>query len=272
MAFNILLDNKKSDTEKFYLYSPTGINKFYIIPGDMDSSLQGDYELIQDSEYSSGWEKGIYLYNDSVLFSRIMKNSQCVSELSERIKYLHESVLSAENVNNKAKELSEIVKEHLYLPPDMMYARVSSDNYDALLSMLPAQLDNNYYAYYDSILTPWPFHINEPLLKEGHVVLTWDESYILEGNITYDVKLSKSWDFASVIKAESNLSSTSFDVGALQPGQYFVSVRAKSDNGTGQEQEAYEYYNTETEKVAHGVMCFYVNEDGTLVKSFFDES
>ncbi len=269
MAFNILMDNKDTDTEKFYLYSPTGVDKFFIIPGDMDGSLRSDHEIMQDPKYSPGWEKGIFLYNDSLLFSRIMKNDHCVSELSERIKYLHESVLSAENVGAKSKELSAIVKERLYMPPDVMFARVTSAGYDELLSKIPEQMDNNYYAYYDSLLTPWPFHIKEPTVKDGHVILSWDESYILEGNITYDVELSRSWDFASLTKADSDLTATSIDVGALNTGQYFVRVRAKADNDTEQIQEAYEYYNTEKGSTVHGVMCFYVNDDGTVTESVF---
>ncbi len=269
MAFNILVDNKDTDTQNFYLYSPTGTEKFYIIPWDMDGALRSDYELLRDPYYSAGWEKGIYLYTDSQLFSRIIKSKHCVNDLSKYIAELHESILSGENVSVRANRLSESVKEHLYLPPDMTYARVTADDYDMLLNMLPEQMDRNYYAYYDSLETPWPFHINEPKMKDGNVILNWDESCILEGSVSYEVELSDSWDFTEKIKDETNVTQTTLDVGHLEPGQYFVRITAVSDNGTGLKQEAYEYYNSETKTKVHGVFCFYIKDDGTVVQSTF---
>ncbi len=271
MAFNILMDNKKTDTENFYLYSPMGVNKFYIIPWDNDGALRSDYERLRDPDYSEGYEKGIYLYTDSILFSRILKSRHCVDKLSEKIKELHESELSSENVSKRAKKLGDKVKKYLYRIPDASYARVTEENYDKLLEMIPEQIEKNYYAYYDSLETPWPFHIKDPELKDGHVIINWDESSMINGKISYDVEISDSWSFGSKLAQGTDLEDTKFDAGKLAPGQYFVRVYAKSDNGTGLKQEAFEYYNTEKKTTVHGVLCFYVKEDGTVVKSTFQE-
>ena len=266
MAFNILMDNKDTDTENFYLYSPLGYEKFYFIPGDMDGSLREDYELMRDPDYNPGWEKGIYLYNDSVLFSKILKNKECVNKLSDYVKELHESVLSPENVSQKANELSKSVKPYLFSLPDMKYAKVTDTEYDKLTSMIPEQMEENYYTYFDSILTPWPFHINEPIVKNRNIILNWDASYILEGNVSYDITLSDTWSLKNVLMNKTDLTDTSLDIGSLEPGQYFVKVTAKSDNDYDLQQEAYEYYNSETKKTVHGVMCFYVDDDGKVTK------
>ena len=264
MAFNILMDNKDTDTENFYLYSPLGYDKFYFIPGDMDGSLRGYYEQLRDPDYDPGWERGIYLYTDSVLFSKILKNKQCVNKLSDRIKQLHESVLSTDNVAEKAAELSKVVKPYLFSLPDMKYAKVSEVEYDKLISGIASQIEDNYYSYYDSILTPWPFHINEPTVNNGNITLNWDESYIINGNISYDVTLSDTWSFKKVLINKTDLTDTSLEIGYLAPGQYFLKVTAKSDNEYDLQQEAYEYYNTETKKTIHGIICFYVKDDGTV--------
>ena len=266
MAFNILMDNKDTDTEKFYLYSPLGYEKFYFIPGDMDGALREQYELIRDPDYDAGWEKGIYLYTDSVLFSKIIRNKECVNKLNEYIKNLHESVLSPDNVSEKATELSKTVKPYLFSLPDMKYARVTKEEYDKLVSGISSQMEDNYYSYYDSILTPWPFHINEPSVKDGRIVLNWDASYIINGNISYDVTLSDTWSFKKVLLNKTDLTTTGLEIDSLAPGQYFLKVVAKSDNGYDLQQEAYEYYNTETKKTIHGIMCFYVKEDGSITK------
>ncbi|WP_031548682.1 CotH kinase family protein [Oribacterium sp. FC2011] len=265
MALNILMDNKDTDTEKFYLYSPVGSEKFYFIPGDMDGSLRADYRLVRDQDYSAGWEKGIFIFNDSVLFSKILKNRNCINKLSEYVKKLHNSVLSPDNVSEKAVELSKTVKPFLFSPPDMKFARVSEEEYGTLISEIPLQMEDNYYSYNDSLLTPWPFHIKEPtILDDDTITLNWEESFILDSNLTYDVTLSDSWGFNNILVSKTGLTKTSLNINSLEPGQYFLKVVAKSDNSYGLEQEAYEYYNTETKKTIHGVMCFYVMDNGSI--------
>ena len=86
--------------------------------------------------------------------------------------------------------------------------------------------------------------------------------------IKYNIELSDTWDFLKVVKKENGLGTTTYDAGNLAPGQYFVRVTAVSPDGI--EQEAYEYYNTELKTVVHGVMCFYVFEDGTVVRSDYE--
>ena len=267
MAFNILMDNKDTDTENFYLYCSTGTKKFYILPWDYDGVLRSDYELLRDADYSPGWEKGIFLYTESKLFSRMMKSQHCLNELSEYVTKLHESVLSEENIMKKVEEYSKLVKKHLYSLPDMGFARVSKDNYDKLIEKLREQIDTNFYAYYDSIETPWPFHILEPEKQGGNVVVRWEESYFIGGECTYSVTVSDSWDFKENIIDEHNVTGTELKVGKLETGQYFVRVTA--DTPAGHSQEAYEIYNTEKKTTVHGILCFYVMENGTVVQSVF---
>ncbi|MCR4806500.1 MAG: CotH kinase family protein, partial [Lachnospiraceae bacterium] len=267
MAFNILVDNKDADTGNFYLYSPTGSDKFYVIPWDYDGAFRYDYEKLRDEDYSPGWKKGVYIYNDSKLFSRMVRDEKCTNKLSERIAALHEGVLSGDNIHKKALELSRSVKSKLYSLPDMTYARVTEANYDMLIELLKNQADENYYAYYDSLETPAPFHIHEPGNKDGHVVISWDASDLLGGPVTYSLELSDSWDFTSKIKDETGIKETQMDVGELSEGQYFVRVKADTDKGLSQ--EAYEYYNTEQKTRVHGVMCFYVKADGSTVQSVY---
>ncbi|MCR5419401.1 MAG: CotH kinase family protein [Lachnospiraceae bacterium] len=269
MAFNILVDNKDTDTENFYIYSPTGSEKFYIIPWDFDGALRRDYEYLRDPAYAEDWERGIYIYTESKLFGRIIKSKYLTNELSEYITKLHEDVLTGAKVKEKAKELSEIVKPYLYELPDLTYARVTEKNYDILTDNFSELMDDYFYAYYDSLKTPWPFHINKPVNKDGKITVVWDESYLLEGDVTYSLELSDSWDFTNKLCNETGLKETSYEVGQLPPGQYFVKVSA--DAADGMRQEAYEYYNTEKKTCIHGVMCFYVLEDGTVIKSEYVE-
>lgn len=269
MAFNIIMDNKDTCTENFYLYSPTGSDTFYIIPWDNEGALRSDYELLRDETYEQGWQKGVYIYTGSRLFDRMLKSQHCINDLSERVAKLHEDVLSADNVSKRASRLAKEVKRRLYDLPDRAFARVTEANYDLLVSMIPTQIDNNFYAYYDSLETPWPFHILEPENRSGQIFIKWDESFLLEGDVSYSVDVSSSWDFENNLASGKNIKGTEFNAGELKPGQYFVRVRANRPGGLYQ--EAYEFYNTEKKSMVHGVLCFYVLQDGSVVASTFEE-
>jgi len=268
MAFNILVDNKDTDTENYYIYSPTGMDKFYFISWDNDGAFRSDYEKIKDADYDSGWKKGAFVYNDSVLFKRILDDEYCVGKLTERVDELHEGVMSGENVMQKAKQLAEITKKYVYDLPDRSYARVTSSNYDLLLEKLSNQIDENYYNYYQSIEGPWPFHINNPKMENGEVILNWDMSSAVGMDVTYSVQVDNSWDFNRPMFDMSEIKDNTCNIGHLEKGQYFVKVTAVSDNG--HEQEAIEYYNTEKKTKVNGVLCFYVLDDGSVVESLFE--
>ena len=267
MAFNILMDNKDTDTENFYLYSPTGSDKFYFIPWDYDGALREDYNILKDEDYSAGWEKGIYIYTESELFKRIISNEHSLGKLEEHVDKLHNSVLSAENVSNKAKALAEEVEPKLYTLPDRTYAKVTKENYEILVDKIEQRIDDNFYAFYDSIETPWPFHINDPEMDNENVIITWDEALNIKSGTTYSIELSDSWDFKNNIVNQTGLSETKYNLGNLETGEYFVRIRAYSESGMVQ--DAYEFYNTEKKTTIHGVVCFYVFDDGSVVVSRF---
>ncbi len=259
LAVNLLLDNKDTDTENFFLYRPLGHDQFYIIPWDFDGSLRENYERWRDPDYSPGWEKGIFLYTDSVLFSRMMSSVACTNTLSEYMAALHSGVFAGEVIQARAEALSDVVLSFLYDLPDRSYARVTEPVYEQLLAGIAEQVNDNFYTYYDSLMTPWPFHILAPeVAEDGRVRLRWEASHALEGEVTYSVELSRSWHFEETVLTAADLTDTSLDAGILPAGQYFLRVKARAESGYTQ--EAYEFYNTEKKSVVRGVLCFYIRE------------
>lgn len=257
IAFNLLLDNKDTGTENFYLYRPVEGKRFYIIPWDFDGALRKDYELLQDPDYAPGWQEGIFLFSESVLFQRILQSEYCTNELSEYVTALHDTILSGEAVLTAAEALAEEVTPLLYSKADRTYARVTEYDYKTLVSRLAEQVDENYYTYYDTLESPWPFHILEPEQKGGRVILRWEESTAMNMGVTYTVELDDSWNFDAPVLLLTDFEGTEYDAGQLPPGQYFLRVTAKSDSGYTQ--EAFENYNTEKKTVVRGVLCFYVS-------------
>ena len=227
MAFQILLDDPDTGTENFYLYSPTGSEKFYIIPWDGDGALRRDYERLRDPDWNPGREKGVFRFAGSVLFRRMLQNESCTNKLGEYIYQLYTTVLSPENVAEKAEALAELVLPQLYVMPDVAFARVTEADYRRLLEQLPQQIEENYYAYYDSLETPWPFHIHVPEQAEDGILLSWDEAFSADQAVSYTVELDDAWDFLEPLVRVQGMEGTSLSAGELSPGQYFVRVRAR---------------------------------------------
>ena len=192
-----------------------------------------------------------------------------MNRLSERITALHETTLAVDHITEHAGALAEITEEYLYRLPDRNFARVTKKDYSFLLDQLSEQVDNNYYAYYDSIERPWPFHIMEPERDGKDVILKWEESFLLKGKYDYSVELASDWSFEKNILSKDHVTDLSLNAGELQPGQYFVRVRANSESGYSQ--EAYEIFSTEKKSTVRGVLCFYVLDDGSIIQSVFEE-
>lgn len=268
MAFNILINNRDVDNENYYIYSPLGTERFYFISWDNDSALRSDYELLKDSEYDESESKGVFAFRNSVLFSRMLKSERCINKLGDKVEELYNNQLSPENVSARANELAGIVKPYTYSLPDMSFARVTEANYDKLVASIGNQIEKNYYDFYDSLLTPWPFEILEPKVSGGQVVIEWEESYFAGTNRSYTVEVDDSWDFATPFINQKDIKDNSYNIGKLSKGQYFVRITSVSENGI--QQKATNYYNSETKSRIYGVMCFYLLEDGTVVESVFD--
>ena len=269
LAFNILTGNKDTSTENYYLYSPTGSEKFYFISWDNDGAFRGDYEELRAPGQSAAWDTGIFSFYDNVLFARILEDDACISSLSAAVDTLYETYLTEPIVSSAVSRLTALAEEHVYSLPDKTFARVTQIQYDTLAAGIHEQIARNYYAYYDSLELPAPFHIREPEKQaDGSLRLSWADAARGKA-VTYHVTLDDSWDFAAPLLSKSGLSATEWVVDQLPAGQYFLSVTAQTADGKSQ--IAYETYSTEVKTTVYGVLCFYVLPDGSVHASYFNE-
>ncbi|MDY4516582.1 MAG: CotH kinase family protein [Lachnospiraceae bacterium] len=270
MAFHILMGNKDVEAGNYYLYSPQGIDKWYILSWDNDGSFEDAFRKIQDETCSSSWRKGIFPYISAVLYEKLLKDSTCRQELDAAVEDLRKNALSDEKLEEKIREYQAIVRPYVYSLPDRMYARLTEKDYDRLVAGLTDEVETNYQTYRDSLQEPWPFHIHEPQRKDKKLVLGWDASYLFgEGEVSYRVELARDYSFEECLVSEDGIRDTQLAIKKLPEGQYFLRVRAESDSGALQ--DTYEYYHTEAGNDIYSTMCFYVQTDGSIVVSTYDE-
>ena len=92
--------------------------------------------------------------------------------------------------------------------------------------------------------------------------MEWDASYDRDNEeITYSFTLASDYLFQNVIASEENLRLPVYDFTDLDPGTYFIRIRAR--NESGYEQDCYDYYSVDGLGKVYGARAFVVNEDGT---------
>lgn len=262
MAFHILMGNTDVLDGSYYLYNARGQDRWYFISWNNAGILEEGYNALDDISYDRSWQKGIFLFTDTVLFERILKDASCREALNAAVEDLKKNYLSEKNLQEKIDSYSQTVEEYLYRLPDVTYARVTREEYEELAQGLLSEVEENYAAYQESMSAAWPFHILTPENAGSQTVLSWEEAYRYDGGkVTYTVELARDYTFSENILQETT-EETSCRTDALAAGQYFLRVRAEGEDGI--RQDAYEYYGTEEGTKCCSTLCFYVQNDGSI--------
>ncbi len=263
MAFHILMGNRDVEQSNYYLYSPQGTEKWYILSWDNDGILPEAYARLRDADYDPSWNHGIFTLVSARLYERMLKDERCRAALDEAVENVLGGWLTDDELNERTERYAELIKDLVYDMPDEMYQRVSSANYDRLVRAIPDEIESNYEAYKASLNEPWPFHILAPEVQGKKLTLQWEPSYLYPGDApVYSVELSRDPNFTDKLVDVDSQTETSLETELLPEGQYFLRVRA--GDGQGSWQDAYEYYLTETDRTIHSTLCFYVLADGSV--------
>lgn len=88
LAFNLLMGNRDTTMQNYYLYSPLNGSKFYFIPWDGDASLMRYESSIEDGQPVADWEWGISNYWGIILHQRFLKNDKNREDLQAVVEVL----------------------------------------------------------------------------------------------------------------------------------------------------------------------------------------
>ncbi|MBE7014829.1 MAG: spore coat protein CotH [Ruminococcaceae bacterium] len=268
MAYQILMGNIDTQSRNFYIYSPLNIDKWYIIPWDNDGSLRRTELNLAGRSDNGGWEEGISNYWGNVLFKRALKSEKYVLALNRAIEEI-KAYLNYERVNEYVTTYASIVKPYLYRMPDIMYAPVTSGQFDYIVKNLANEIEANYLSYKESYEKPMPFFIGLPKKTEKGLYIECEGAFDFDlENITYNIQIAKDYRFSNVVANFENVLIPAVTIDMLPKGQYFIKVTAT--NASGYTQTAFDYYMA-SEGKQYGVKCFYVEADGTIVEDIYVE-
>lgn len=268
MAFNMMVGNIDTQSRNFYLYSPQNVDRWYIIPWDIDGMLRRtEYKLVGRTDYEE-WESGVSNYWGNVLFQRCLKSDTFRKALDNAVEDIR-SYLTPERVNSYVKTYAELLKPYVYSGRDLLNAPMTRTEYDKVVNGINDEIADNYKRYKDSLKKPMPFYIGVPQKKDDGYTVEWESSFDFYGeDITYTFELARDYGFkAPIVKKEGIMIPTaSFD--KLPAGQYFMRVTCQ--NESGQKQVAFDYYRLELGKI-YGTKCFYVDKDGKITEDIYTD-
>lgn len=269
MAFNLLVGNVDTQSRNFYIYSPQNVDRWYIIPWDIDGMLRRtEYQLVGRTDYEA-WESGVSNYWGNVLFQRCLKSEEYRKALDNAMEDL-KSIFVAELVDSYAKSYAQLLKPYVYSSIDLTYAPLTQAEYDMVVNGINEEIADNYRRYQESLKKPMPFYIGKPQEKDDGYVVEWESSYDFKGeDITYTFELSQDYNFNQTIVKETGFSIPTMEFSKLPAGQYFIRVTAT--NESGETQYAFDYYRLDLGKV-YGTKSFYVDQDGKIAEDVYVEN
>jgi len=261
MAFNILIGNYDTQSRNMYLYSPSNIDTWYILPWDYDDAFMKDENQLLNNNDGQEWEVGVSNYWGNVLFQRCLKSEEFRNELDSAITDIKENVLTSENISEKVEQYETVTRKYVYEYPDITNEALSSEEYDTIASGLPLLVDEYYDLYKESLQKPMPFYIGIPNKTDEGYVLNWDISYdFQQQDILYDMTLAKDPEMTEIIESYTGIWPT-YTFSILEPGNYYIKVTATDSDGNVQ--TAFDYYPVENGKI-YGVKAIVVNDDGSI--------
>lgn len=263
MAYNILVGNIDTQNQNFYLYSPHNSNKWYFLPWDYDAAL----ERLKRDEFGSYpddyWETGIANYWGGILHNRVLRSERYRTMLDNRINELMK-FLTPERLESMLQIYRPVVEPYIYRFPDSTYID-HPEYFGRQYELIPAEIENNYALYRESLEQPMPFYLGTPIIVGESLEFVWDESYDFDAeNISYHFEVSTDVDFQNIVFQKEIMNITSVDTELFPPGNYFWRVIAT--NESGKTQYPFDAYSDENSYPHPGMKYFNLTPDGQVIE------
>ena len=271
MAFHMLVGNYDVQSRNGFLYSPQNVDRFYLLSWDNDACFTKTEWELRGMQDGLGWERGVSNHWGQVLFQRALKLPEFRAALDAAVTDLVENYLTWDCIADAVTRYRGVVEPHLYARPDMLYAPLTQADYDEIAKAIPSEVQENLDSYHDSLKRPMPFFISTPMLDGDKLTLSWGASYDFDAEaITYDATLARDIDFTQVYEYGRDLTIPTMETTNPGEGQYFLKVEAKNESGNTQ--TAFDtYVRADDNNKVYGVVCFYIQVDGSLVRADADD-
>lgn len=254
-AVNLIMGNRDSSSNNFFLYSPLfSSNKWYFLPWDYDGTWNYHLQWDRENTLHHPFRDGLSLYSGWPWARRYFQDPNNLQALNDKIESL-EKIITKEQTKAFLDEYYSVVRPLVLQMPDVQLLPGNTDYFDIEFYSLSNVPKERVEIYYDNLQRPVPIFIGGPWIDEEKMNFTWWESYDYYGNdIFYDLKISETPDFSVLYYEQSGLQQTSWTINSFPTGTYYWTVTVR--NSRGDEQIPYEGYIDWDQTVYHGVKSF----------------
>ena len=263
MAVNIVVANKDTVSQNFFLFNPLYSDTFYFLPWDYDGSAR-------ETRYYAKWELGISNWWGIPLHEGFLKIKQNRDDLALMVDKIRASYITPSTIGERLDTYKPLMQPYLAQSPDVDELTQTAWNNE--LNVLIPRLDENIANYKSQIGAPMPFWQSHEY-SNAILTLKWDEAIDFEGDkIVYDLVCADNPDFNNSIISESNMSAENGKISITSWGEvsytkslnlnsgehYFMKVTAKEENNASSYQEAFDKEVIIGDKEYFGVLEFII--------------
>lgn len=243
LATNILMGNLDTNSQNFYLYSPTDSDAWYFLPWDYDGAWGFYEEPDQVGIAQPRWSQGLSNWWAVPLHRRFVSDPENLRDLIQRVEELRRDIITPVRTGKLLDGYHGIAEEYSGKEPDQEFLPLAGSEqqwkseFNGEFQRLPKVIDQNLEAFRAGLGRPMPFFLGEPVLGPGGWVFRWDPAVDLQGDgVTYDFQVSKSPLFraSDIIVERSKLVSADLTIAErLAPGAYWWRVTARDSKDPG---------------------------------------
>lgn len=202
-ALNILLDNKDTITQNFFLLNPKYSDKFYFLPWDYDG-------IGFERDTAPKWSKGLANWWMSPLHRKFLKIKKNRDDLDKMIYHLRNTYITDAKIHALLDKYKPVVEPYVTTLPDSRYLYGQwQSTFDFVRNDLVPGSIREYEATKGDPMPFWQF--SEKL--NGKFYVGWEKSVDLENDpIVYSLKIADNPDFNNTIISEDSLDENSSEI------------------------------------------------------------
>lgn len=247
LGTNILFGNFDTMSSNYYLYSPLNSEKWYFLPWDFDKGLGLDKER---PDMLPEWQQGIQRYWGTIIHRRYLKDPNNVEALKAKIDELAE-IINPDQTKRLLDGFYPTVAPVVTSEPDLRFLNIEVSAYESSFRSLETITEAYRADFIRSLETPMPIFLHHT--REGDKdVFRWDASYDLQNDaLTYRFELSRSPKFETLLEEQTDMTTFSHALPALDPGRYYWRVIVTDTDGNTQ--MPFDYYKDNNRYLYWGI-------------------
>jgi len=197
MALNLVMANKDTVSQNFYLLNPINSDTFYFLPWDYDGTAR-------DTIKYAKWELGIGTWWGIPLHQRFLNIKKNRDDLDAMVTKMNTEYITEATVQAKLDIYRPLIEPYINASPDQ--DSLSPSVWESEFLSLPSRLTTNVNNYRSELGSPMPFWQSFTYDRASSVLtLEWEESIDFEGDaIVYDVECADNYDFNNSIISKFN--------------------------------------------------------------------